>query len=74
MTMTQRPKPSTPNLSRAQLRTLQNLRDGRPSWYGLHGQSQMGGHQATLLSLRRRDFLDINNKITKQGLQALERG
>lgn len=66
-------KPSTPKLTPAQLRTLTNVRAGRRSTYGLSGQSQFGGHQKTLLSLRCRDLLDRDNQITKLGCQALER-
>jgi hypothetical protein len=65
-------KPTRINLTRAQVRALENLDTGKASYAGLYGQSAMGGHHATMLSLRRKLFVDDENEITATGRAALK--
>jgi len=65
-------KPSRPNLTRAQVRTLENLAAGRDSWFGLHGQSEFGGHHQTMQSLKRKLFVSATHQITPTGRAALK--
>jgi len=65
-------KPTRPKLTHAQVRALENLADGDPSWMGLHGQSAFGGHHQTMQSLKRKLFVNSKDEITETGRQALE--
>lgn len=40
-------------------------------WQGCLGSSEYGGRESTLLSLRRRGLLDVMNKPTQAGRDAL---
>lgn len=58
-------------LTRRQRQTLENLQAGRPSSFGLRGQSEHGGHERVRWSLRQRGLLDSSNQITRLGLDAI---
>lgn len=61
-------------LTSRQKQALCNLRNGRVSSYGLRGQSEFGGHERTLWSLRQLGFItsDGENAITPLGREAVK--
>lgn len=59
--------------SKAQIRVLTSLADGRPVYDHCKTNSDWGGLQSTLASLRRRGLMGNNGEITRAGLEALGR-
>lgn len=53
-----------------QERALRNLAEGRESSYGCRGQSEFGGHERVMWSLRRRGLVE-DGEITDSGRAAL---
>jgi hypothetical protein len=68
-------RPNTPKTpTRAQQAVLENLVAGRQAWVGLRGQSSFGGLQNTLMSMRRREWLNDDNELMDAGREACLRG
>lgn len=55
----------------AQAKMLENAANNRSLYHGLNGQAAHGGATGTWFALRKRKWLDENNKITDAGRNAL---
>lgn len=51
----------------AMLRMLRNASAGRPLKAGLYGRSAHGGAEHTIVALRKRGYLNMDNEITLAG-------
>ena len=58
-------------LTPAQRAALENLAHLRPSSWGLHGMSAMGGHTRVMFSLRKAGFLTSDGQINDAGREAV---